>query len=119
MTGPGTAIFLAAGLTPNATSALWDGWGVEGCRREKRQAHVVKRLRLAYGVKDAREIVEKTLATLGEEAESDTIRGLGDVVAKVTKKLGIKECGGCKERRKKLNKIVPNPFKREGGERSD
>jgi len=102
---PGTAIFLAAGLAPNATSALWDGWGVEGCRREKRQAHIVKRLRLAYGVKDAQRIVTETLATFTGEPDEEKPFGLGDVVAAVTKALGIKECGGCKERRRKLNRI--------------
>jgi len=107
MTKPGTAIFLTAGLAPNATSALWDGWGVEGCRREKRREHIVKRLRLAYGVKDARKLVDDVLATMGDADEPDQIRGLGDVAAWVAKKVGIKECGGCKERRRKLNRAVP------------
>lgn len=31
--------------------------------------------------------------------------GLGDVVAKVTHKLGIAECAGCKKRRRWLNRI--------------
>lgn len=39
--------------------------------------------------------------------QPDRIRGLGDVVHKVTSKLGIKECGGCKKRREALNKAVP------------
>lgn len=34
-------------------------------------------------------------------------RGLGDTVAKVTRKLGIRRCGGCKERQEKLNKLFP------------
>lgn len=34
-------------------------------------------------------------------------RGLGDTVAKVTKAIGIKPCGGCKKRQKKLNDLVP------------
>jgi len=42
--------------------------------------------------------------------EADQLEGLGDVVAKATKKLGIKECDGCKKRREWLNKRVP--FKR-------
>lgn len=33
-------------------------------------------------------------------------RGLGDTIAKATKAVGIKPCGGCNERRKKLNKVV-------------
>lgn len=34
-------------------------------------------------------------------------RGLGDTVAKLTTKLGITPCGGCKDRQQKLNEIVP------------
>lgn len=37
--------------------------------------------------------------------------GLGDVVHKVTKKLRIKECGGCKRRREVLNKFRVPKFK--------
>jgi hypothetical protein len=33
-------------------------------------------------------------------------RGLGDTVAKLTKKLGIKSCGGCKKRQRLLNRLV-------------
>lgn len=40
----------------------------------------------------------------GTEARS---RGLGDSIAKVTTALGIKPCGGCKERQALLNKLVP------------
>ena len=34
-------------------------------------------------------------------------RGLGDTIAKVTKAVGIKPCGGCKARQAKLNALVP------------
>jgi len=34
-------------------------------------------------------------------------RGLGDTVAKVTRKLGIKPCAGCKKRQELLNRLVP------------
>ena len=40
-----------------------------------------------------------------------TARGLGDVVASVTKSVGLTPCGGCQQRREALNKIAPNPFK--------
>ena len=33
--------------------------------------------------------------------------GLGDTVAKMTKAVGIKPCGGCKKRQEWLNKKVP------------
>jgi hypothetical protein len=35
------------------------------------------------------------------------VRGLGDVVARVTDALGIKKCGGCAKRQKKLNDLFP------------
>lgn len=34
-------------------------------------------------------------------------RGLGDTIAKVTKAIGIKPCGGCKKRQEKLNELFP------------
>lgn len=34
-------------------------------------------------------------------------KGLGDTVKKVTEKLGIKQCGGCKKRQEKLNRLFP------------
>ena len=33
--------------------------------------------------------------------------GLGDTIAKATKAIGIKPCGGCKKRQAALNKLVP------------
>jgi len=33
-------------------------------------------------------------------------KGLGDTVSRITKRLGIKECGGCKKRKAKLNKLI-------------
>ena len=34
-------------------------------------------------------------------------RGLGDTIAKATKAVGIKPCGGCRRRAKKLNELFP------------
>lgn len=34
-------------------------------------------------------------------------KGLGDTVAKITSKVGIRPCGGCKKRQKWLNKQFP------------
>jgi hypothetical protein len=34
-------------------------------------------------------------------------KGLGDTIAKVTTALGIKPCGGCKERQRALNELFP------------
>ena len=33
--------------------------------------------------------------------------GLGDTIKKVTDKMGIKQCGGCKKRQAALNKLFP------------
>jgi len=38
---------------------------------------------------------------------NDTAKGFGDTIAKITKKVGIKTCGGCQKRRKTLNKMFP------------
>jgi hypothetical protein len=38
---------------------------------------------------------------------SQPSRGFGDTIAKITNAVGIKPCGGCKERQKRLNKIIP------------
>ncbi|MDB4261474.1 hypothetical protein N9878_01265 [bacterium] len=34
-------------------------------------------------------------------------RGVGDTIAKITDKLGIKKCGGCAKRQAKANKLFP------------
>jgi len=34
-------------------------------------------------------------------------RGLGDTVAKVTRRLGVRKCGGCGRRQLLLNRLVP------------
>lgn len=39
--------------------------------------------------------------------EIEESKGLGDTVKKVTEKLGIKQCGGCKKRQEKLNRLFP------------
>ncbi len=39
-------------------------------------------------------------------------RGLGDSVASVTKKFGIKPCAPCQKRREKLNKMFPKKANR-------
>jgi len=40
-----------------------------------------------------------------EEVVMEEAKGLGDVVHGITKKLRIKECGGCEKRRVVLNKF--------------
>ena len=43
----------------------------------------------------------------GARHELGKSRGLGDTIAKLTKAVGIQPCGGCEERRQKLNSIFP------------
>ena len=43
----------------------------------------------------------------GFTADKLPSRGLGDTIAKLTSKVGIKPCGGCKARQAKLNTLVP------------
>jgi len=43
----------------------------------------------------------------GVTADNLPSRGLGDTIAKATKAVGIKPCGGCKKRQAALNKIFP------------
>jgi len=59
---------------------------------------------------------EKTSASL-DRAEFDRLAasgmGLGDIVSKMTKALGLKECAGCTKRRAALNKLrLPDLLKR-------
>lgn len=42
-----------------------------------------------------------------EEEMPDIQKGVGDSVAKMTKAVGIKPCGKCKERQEKLNRMFP------------
>ena len=43
----------------------------------------------------------------GVSADNPPSAGLGDTIAKITKAVGIKPCGGCKKRQAALNKIAP------------
>ena len=46
-------------------------------------------------------------ADIPNQTQPDKSKGLGDTVAKITKAVGIKPCGGCKKRQKKLNRLFP------------
>ena len=48
----------------------------------------------------------------GQVNIDDKSRGLGDTIAKMTKSVGIKPCGGCKKRQAILNKAVPYKVKK-------
>tara|TARA_R100000458_G_scaffold59945_1_gene73088 strand:+ start:18346 stop:18492 length:147 start_codon:yes stop_codon:yes gene_type:complete len=34
-------------------------------------------------------------------------KGIGDTISRITKKVGIKECGGCQKRKATLNRRFP------------
>lgn len=42
-----------------------------------------------------------------EKDEGEKSKGLGDSIKKITNKLGIKQCGACKKRQAKLNRLFP------------
>jgi len=48
---------------------------------------------------------------------TDRLRGVGDTIAKMTNKVGIKPCGGCKKRQAMLNKAFP--YKQKGETNAD
>jgi hypothetical protein len=39
--------------------------------------------------------------------DGDKMKGLGDLVARGTKMIGLNECGGCAKRRERLNTLFP------------
>jgi pantoate kinase len=48
-----------------------------------------------------------TAAERAARREGKAWKGLGDVVASLTKAVGIKPCAGCVRRQAALNKVVP------------
>ena len=46
-------------------------------------------------------------ADIPNQTQPEKSEGLGDTVKKITDKMGIKQCGGCKKRQKKLNRLFP------------
>lgn len=57
----------------------------------------------AFGVVFSKHINNKAQP----EYQKNKSVGFGDTIAKITKRLGIKQCGGCKKRQKILNKALP------------
>jgi hypothetical protein len=47
------------------------------------------------------------VVSIDENTKPQPMRGLGDAIAKATTAVGIKPCGGCKQRQEALNKLVP------------
>lgn len=61
----------------------------------------------AYLMLDATVRPDGTVEVHDVEIRDPRSTGLGDTIAKATKAVGIKPCGGCKKRQAKLNKIAP------------
>jgi hypothetical protein len=55
------------------------------------------------------DVATKTATVVAIEPHSTPkpVRGLGDVIAAATSAVGIKPCGGCKQRQEALNKLIP------------
>ena len=47
------------------------------------------------------------VVSIDENTKPQPMRGLGDAIAAATTAVGIKPCGGCKQRQETLNKLVP------------
>ena len=61
------------------------------------------------------ETKEVTLIECVERPAREKWTGLGDVIASATSAVGIKPCGGCKQRQEALNKLVPFENKETNG----
>lgn len=62
--------------------------------------HAIRMANVVLPVYCACKFVDRSQSNLRSE-------GLGDTIAKITTAIGIKPCGGCKERQAKLNAAVP------------
>mgnify|MGYP003674410340 CR=1 FL=1 len=49
----------------------------------------------------------KQLENIKNKIPKPKSKGVGDTIKKVTNALGIKQCGGCKRRQEKLNRLIP------------
>jgi len=44
---------------------------------------------------------------MSETPKKQQSKGLGDTIKKITDKMGVKQCGGCRKRQNKLNRLFP------------
>tara|TARA_Y100001938_G_C7722420_1_gene250600 strand:+ start:175 stop:336 length:162 start_codon:yes stop_codon:yes gene_type:complete len=44
---------------------------------------------------------------MSETPKQQPSKGLGDTIKKITDKMGVKQCGGCRKRQEQLNRLVP------------
>lgn len=52
-------------------------------------------------------LISESIEIREPEPEPVASRGLGDTVAKITKAIGVRPCGGCSKRQATLNRLVP------------
>lgn len=67
--------------------------------------HTVQSRRLVYPIRCSCGRVAREDGTVTEPPAG--WRGVGDVIAAATKAVGIQPCGGCEERRRRLNERFP------------
>jgi len=65
------------------------------------RARLINKLSRQKGMDHAAKVVAEPWTT------DQLSRGLGDTIAKATRAVGIKPCGGCKKRQAALNKLLP------------
>lgn len=65
---------------------------------------IPKRMKMVAGQPVVAELLDPTEKI---DVRRPASRGLGDTVEKMTRKMGIKPCCGCKKRRDWLNKKIP------------
>jgi hypothetical protein len=73
--------------------------------RKSTLVHTTSTLRWTIELND--ETKEVTLIECIPRPPKESWSGLGDVIASATSAVGIKPCGGCKQRQEALNKLVP------------
>jgi hypothetical protein len=64
-------------------------------------------LRKKYLVMPPNMVEANTQDAINQGGQPMTSRGLGDTIEKMTEFVGLRPCGGCKKRKKKLNDLVP------------
>ncbi|MGB0889599.1 MAG: hypothetical protein ACPGWS_04885 [Solirubrobacterales bacterium] len=75
------------------------------CGRVRRVPLYPLRCSCGYVIRDHAQTVDEGRLVSG-------VAGLGDIVAAVTKAVGIEPCGGCKDRQNVLNRLLPIRGKR-------
>lgn len=76
-------------------------------QRESRNGNLIDPPIRQFGNRGAPTQTNATVEAVKPQVPEGGMRGLGDLVAKVTSSVGIKPCASCKERQALLNRAVP------------